>query len=305
MASQKQEQSLDTYQSSIYGKELFVAKAKVGKTTSLIGNILGAMPWQENGGIVDKPEHLHILSFDAAAVDGVKEFLIDHCGASKEIGKVHIENLQEAAKRAYATAGDYDGTFLDLVYTALRKIQDRTAKPGVHVVMFCSLTMMAKAILRSLSGPAFNMQGGKMKRSPMDQNKWSLLKQLMTELQWTAQQDNYHTFWEGHHGEKKSTQTDGGGNPMTFDSVQLDGGAAETFPAQVERPWEILRSNQKWVDPKTNKPTQIGLTSFNPSPNFDFGQVQTGRKVARLTGNQPCLTVAFNELGLKIGGWGT
>lgn len=300
------EQSLGNYQSSVYGKELFVAPAKVGKTTTLVGNILGVMPWQENGGIIDTPANLHILSFDAAAVDGVREFLVDHCSAPKEIDKVHIENLQEAAKKAFASTSDYNGLFLNTVYEALRKIQDRTAKPGVHVVMFCSLTMMAKAVLRSISGPAFSIDGqAKMKKSPMDQNKWNLMKQLMTEFQWTAQQDNYHTFWEGHHGLKTSKKTDGKGDPLIYDSVQIDGGTAETFPAQVERPWEIVRSSNKYIDPKTKKPTKICLTHFNPTPNFDFGQVQTGRKVARLSGDQPCLTKAFHELGLKIGGWGT
>lgn len=282
-----------------------MAKAKVGKTTTLIGNILGVMPWQEHGGIVDKPENLHVMAFDAAAVDGVKEFLINECGASKEIGKVHIENLQSAAAKAFIEKGDYNGQFLQTVYDTLRKIQDRTARPGVHVVMFSSLTMMAKAILRSVSGPAFSMSGATIKKSPMDQNKWNLLKQIMTELQWTAQQDNYHILWEGHHGEKVSKETDGTGAPKVFDTVQLDGGSAQTFPAQVERPWEILRSSQRWVDPKTKKTTKVGLTSFNPTPNFDFGQVQTGRKASRLEGNQPCLTVAFNELGLKIGGFGS
>lgn len=306
MTSQKQEQTLDNYESSTYGRELFVAPSKVGKSTTLIGNVLGVMPWQEHGGIVDKPEHLHILAFDAAAVDGVKEFLIDQCGAPKEIGKVHIENLQRASEQAFAAPGDYNGLFLNTLYDALRKVQDRTMRAGVHVVMFSSLTMAAKAILRGISGPAFQMSGTNMKKSPMDQNKWGLLKQVLTELQWTAQQDNYHTFWEGHHGEKTTKETDGTGTPMTFDTIQMDGGAAKTFPAQVERIWEIQKSPAKWKDPKTKKDTKVNMVNFDPFPVFDFGTIQTGRKASsRLEPKEPCLTMAFHKLGLKIGGWGT
>jgi hypothetical protein len=301
----KQEQTLDSYESSTYGKELFVAKAKIGKTCTLIGNILGVMPWQEHGGIVDKPENLHVLTFDAAAADGVKEFLVNECGAPKEIGKVHIENLQRAAEKSFTGTGDYDGQFINTVYDAVHKIQDRTTRPGVHVVLVSSLTMFAKAALRSLSGPAFIMNGTSMKKSPMDQNKWNLLKQIMTEFQWSVQQDSYHTFWEGHHGEKTSKETDGSGAPKVFDTIQLDGGTAKSFPAQVERIWEIHRSSMKWAG-KDKKPSKVSLVHFDPFPTFDFGEVQTGRKASsRLEPKEPCLTMAFHKLGLKIGGFGT
>ena len=300
----KQEQTLGTYESSTYGKELFVAPAKGTKTTTLIGNILGVMPWQENGGIVDKPENLHIISFDASAIGGVYEFLTEYCGAHKDIAKVHIENLQEAAKKAFASRTDYDPQFLATLYDTIHKCQDRTTKSGTHVIMFSSLTMAAKAILRSISGPAFLAQGSQMKKSPMDFNKWNFLKQVLSELQWSVQQDNYHTIWEGHLGEKLSKETDGTGQPKVFDTVQIDGNTAKTLPAQVERVWEIKRSPMKWPDPKTKKPTKVALTSFNPNPIFDFGEVQTGRSVTtRLSNDEPCLTNAFHNLGLKIGQW--
>ncbi len=300
----KQEQTLGEYSSATYGKELFIAPAKGTKTTTLIGNILGVMPWQENGGIVDVPANLHILSFDASAIGGVYKFLTTDCGASEEIKKVHIENLQDTAKKAFASKTEYDPSFLGTLYDAIHKCQDRTSKPGTHVIMFSSFTMAAKAILRSISGPAFVNQGAQMKKSPMDQNKWNFLKQVMTELQWSVQQDNYHTIWEGHQGEKVTKETDGGGNPKTLDTIQVDGGTAKTFPAQVERVWEIVRSSIKHVG-KDKKPTRVALTHFNPNPSFDFGEVQTGRGVTGvLDAKEPCLTVAFDKLGLKVGQWG-
>lgn len=301
----KQAQTLDTYESSTYGKECCISKAKVGKTTFLIGSILGVMPWQEYGGIVDKPENLHVISFDAAAVDGVKEFLVNECGASKEIGKVHIENLQRAAEKAFAGRGDYDGEFLNTFYDTVKKIQDLTSKPGVHCVLISSVTMAAKAVLRSISGPAFQMNGNTMKKSPMDRNKWGLMSQVMTELQWQVQSDRYHTIWEAHHGDKVTKETDGKGDPVTLDSIQIDGSTARSFPAQVERIWEIKRVPMKYMDPKTKKPTKVDTVYFDPFPRFDFGDVQTGRKVSsRLEPKEPDLTHAFNKLGLKVGQWG-
>lgn len=296
----KQEQTLGTYESSTFGKELFIAPAKGTKTTTLIGNILGVMPWQENGGIVDKPSSLHIISFDASAIGGVYNFLTNECGAGKEITSVHIENLQDAARKAFASRTEYDPTFLNVLYEAIKKCQDRAVGKGVHAIMFASFTMCAKAILRSISGPALVSAGAQMKKNPMDQNKWTFMKQIMTELQWMVQQDNYHTIWEGHQGEKITKETDGTGTPKVLDTIQVDGGTAKTFPAQVERVWEIVRSPMKW------EKTKVALTHFNPNPQFDFGEVQTGRGVTGvLESKEPCLTLAFHKLGLKIGGYGT
>ena len=300
----KQEQTLGTYQSSQYGKELFVAPAKGCKTTTIIAQTLGVSLGQESGGVVDKPDNLHIISFDAAAIAGVFKFLTDHMGASKEIHKVHIENLQEIAKAAFTEPSDYGSTFMQTLQETIAKIQGRCQKNGIHVVMFSSFTMCAKAILRSISGPAFRVNNGKMFKSPMDQNKWNLLKQIMTELQWQVQQDNYHTFWEGHYGEKTSKETDGGGNPMTYDTINVDGNTAKTFPAQVERVWEINRSPMKHKD-KNNKETKVNIMSFNPFPKFDFGDGMVGRGVTGvLTEKETDLTMAFHKLGLKIGQWG-
>lgn len=292
----RQEQTLEQYQSSNFGKEMVIAPYKATKTTTTIGNLLGVMPWQEYGGIVDKPSSLHIISFDASAVGGVYKFLTDECGAHKDIGKVHIENLQDAAKKAFASKTEYDPTFLTTLYEAVRKCQDRAAGNGVHAILFASFTMCAKAILRSVSGPAF-VSG---RKSAMDQNKWNYVKQVLTELQWQTQQDNYHTIWECHLGEKVSKETDGGGNPKVLDTIQVDGGTAKTFPAQVERIWEVERLPQRW------EKTKVNMTTFNPNPRMDFGEVQTGRGVTGiLDDREPDLTAAFSKLGLKIGGWGT
>ena len=57
--------------SSDFLKMFTVAEGKVGKTTYLAASCLGALPHQTKGGLVDKPENLHIIGFDEAFVDGL------------------------------------------------------------------------------------------------------------------------------------------------------------------------------------------------------------------------------------------
>jgi hypothetical protein len=297
--------TLESYASSSYGKELFLAEAKVGKTITLLGNLLGVMPWQENGGVVDQPSSLHVITFDANALGGALKFLTEQCDAPKDIAKVHVKNLQEVAKKAYASTTPYDPAFLTAVYDAIHEAQDRATKGGVHALLFSSLTMCAKAMLRSISGPAFGILDakGNMKASPMDQNKWGLFKQQLTELQFATQVDTYHTIWEAHHGEKQSpTKTDSAGKPMVYDSIQVDGSAAQTFPAQVERPYTMKRSKGGW------KPgSRVDLVEFDTQPNLDFSEsIMSGRQVVGvLEPKERDLTVMFSKLGLAVGQWGT
>lgn len=296
--------TLESYTSAVYGKELFLAEAKVGKTITLVGNLLGVMPWQENGGVVDDPAHLHVITFDASALGGALKFLTEQCGAPKDIGRVHVKNLQSTANQAFASDTPYDPRFLTKVYDAIHEIQDKSTKGGVHALVISSLTVCAKAMLRSIAGPAFGILDGKgqMKASPMDQNKWGLFKQQLTELQFSTQVDTYHTIWEAHHGEKQSKKTDASGNPLTYDSIQVDGSAAQTFPAQVERPYVMKRIKGGW---KTG--SKVDMVEFDTQPNLDFSDsIMSGRQVVGvLEPKEQDLTVMFSKLGLAVGQWGT
>lgn len=296
--------TLGAYKSSKYAAEIVLAPAKVGKTVSLIGNALGVMPWQEYGGIVDKPENLHVITFDAVTCEGALEFLMTECGAPEGIKNVHVENLEQAARKAFA-GGAYDSTFPNKVYDAVRKCQDLSARGGVHMILFCSLTMCAKAWLRSLSGPALtNRSDGTMQRSPMDQNKWGLFAMQMTELQFQVQdQDKYHVIWETHWAEKTSEKKkDNEGNPKVYDTIQVMGSTKEQFPAQCARPYMLTRKKGSW-----KAGSKVGLVEFDTQPDLDFGEsMMAGRKVVGvLEPKENDLTVMFNKLGLEIGGWGT
>jgi hypothetical protein len=296
--------TLDSYTSVAYGKELFLAEAKVGKTIFLFGSLLGVMPWQEFGGVVDDPRNLHVITFDANALGGAKKFLVEKCGASEEIGKAHVINLQDHTKRAFASDTEYDPKFLTAVYDAIHNVQDRASKGGVHALLFSSLTMCAKAIVRSISGPAFGKitAAGQMKASPMDQNKWGLFAQQMTELQFATQVDSYHTIWEAHHGEKQDKKKkDSSGEALVYDSIQVQGSTAQTFPAQVERPYILNRTKGGW------KPgSDVDMVTVDTRPNLDFGDsIMSGRQVVgALDAKETDLTAMFSKLGLAVGQWG-
>lgn len=295
---------MSDHKSTQYGDELFVAKAKAGKTITILGNVLGAFPWQENGGIVDKPEHCHVMAFDAAAVVGACEFFIEECGAHKDIGKVNIYDLKPAISKAYAST-DYNMEFPSTVMDVLRAINEKVAKGGVHVLLVSSLTTLAKGWVRSISGPALTTEkfGSGMQKSPMDRNKWNLFKQQMAEMQWQFKSTARHTLWEGHLGQRISEDA----NPATgkkdvWDTVQIDGETAETFPANVERPWEVVRETALSTHAKNTKLTKA---YFNPFPKFNFHGVSTGRKATTvLSPKEYCLTKAFHALGLRTGHWG-
>lgn len=299
--------SLGAYSSSTYGKELFLAESKVGKTINLLGGLLGVLPWQEFGGVVDRPCNLHVITFDANALGGAFKFLTEKCGASQDIGQVHVKNLQAATKKAFASNTAYDPQFLTSVYDAVHEVQDRSTKGGVHALLFSSLTMCAKAVLRSISGPAFGIiadgqKKGQMKASPMDENKWGLFAQQMTELQFATQVDTYHTIWEAHHGERMSkTETDAAGNKKKYDSIQVQGQTAVTFPAQVERPYLMKRLKGGW------KPgAEVDMVEIDTRPNLDFGEsIMSGRQVVgSLEPKENDITSMFSRLGLAVGQWG-
>lgn len=294
--------TLEAYQSSNYGKELFLAPAKVGKTVTLLGNCLGAFPWQEYGGVVSSPECLHVITFDASALGGAFKFLTEQCGASKEIGKTRVYNLQEDAKRIFTSKTEYDGTFANKVYETVKRVQDASTNGKIHALIFSSLTMCAKAWLRGISGPAFTGQA--MKKSPMDQNKWGLFAQQMTEFQFFTQVDTYHTLWETHWAEKESkTQKDSMGNAKVYDTIQVQGATAVQFPAQCERPYMLSRVKGSW-DGKGKSP--VNMVYFDTQPNLDFGEsMMAGRSVVGvLEPKENDLTLMFNKLDLAIGGWG-
>lgn len=301
--SNVKEQTLGNYESSEYGKEMIVGESKQGKTVALVAGCLGVLPWQEHGGVVTKPENLHVLTSDAAALAGAYDFMVKSCKVDKktaaEIAKVDVINMQESFKAAFASDVEYDGKFFGELLVSIKKIQDKTTKGGVHALIFSSLTGFGRAIQRAIAGPSYSEnRDGTMKKSAMDQNKWGLMGLQLNDLQNIGQRDGYHCIWEAHLMKKASTDTDGMGQTKEVDTIQVQGSAGSSWAYNVERTYRFKRKFGTRYD-KYN----VDQTYYDTKPRFDF--IAGGRQTNELLDEQePDITLMFHKLNLKIGGWG-
>jgi hypothetical protein len=280
----------DTYQSSQYAKTLAISHAKVGKSCFLIGGALGLLPWQKFGGIVDKPEHLHVMTFDANALGHVNLFLKKTCGAPDAAFKYHVINMQDDLRRTSESQRDYDMTFYNLILSKLMEIWDKVrAKKGVHALIISSLTGLAQGVERGLVGPPGSSGGG---RGYADRNKWTLLSQQLNEVRNYAQIDGGHTIWEAHLDQ--TTSNDG----VTKETIRVRGEAGRSWGYNVEQVFKIQRSFGK-----VHAGTKCDLMHFNTKPTTDF--IANGRGFNELLGaEEPDISHTYYKLGLTIGQWG-
>jgi hypothetical protein len=289
------EMSLATYQASPWAKALIPAAGKEGKTTGLLASILGVLPEQTEGGIVSHPSHLHVITADSGALSGALRFLVESCRAPKEVGAVHVMNMQGDVGEA-AKAKEYDAKLWGELLACIDTAYERAAKGGVHALLISSLTGFAEAILRTLSGGPSIQGDGTFKKSSMDQNKWAFYANQLAELQRYAQREGVHTFWEAHlHKQVKGV--DEFGAPQEVDSLLIQGRQGGQFSYNVEQIFRLTRKfGQKYPG------TRVDRIHFNCRPTLGF--IANGRSFTEvLSAEEPDLTVAFRKLGLKVGGW--
>lgn len=288
------EQTGESYQSGKYAKALFVAEAKVGKTAFLVSSALGCLPWQEYGGIVTSPKHLHVITFDEGAASGLKNFLLKTCEAKKEALGFRIYNMQDDLRAVYTREGDYDSTFYTGMMSTLNLIQDRIAKEkGVHVIIPASLTIAAVGIQRGIWGkPNVSVDAKTNASIP----KWTGFGQVMKELQSYYQQDAWHMLWEAHLYKDESGM---GPNKTSEDTLAIQGKTGQAFPQNCEQVFRIRRSfGLKYEKTKCDK------VFLDTRPSLSF--CSNGRSFNEaLEAQEPDMTYAFSKLGLEVGGWGT
>lgn len=292
-------QTGETYESGKFAKMLTVAGAKDGKTVTLVCGALGVLPWQTKGGIVSRPENLHVLTADSAALEGIQEFILKTCGASKEALKFNVYNMQDDTKKAFASKSEYDGTFYGTLMSALDEIRQKAQGPGTHAFIASSLTTFASAVLRGVSGPAGVLgHGGMMKKSVMDQNKWSQYGSQMSQFQNYAQQDIWHCFWEAHLTKKPSGDKDDAGQQQEKDSISVPGSAGTNWAANTDQVVRFRRQHgQKWPGSKCDK------TFMDTRAALDFNANGRGFN-ERLEAQEPCMTELLMKLGKQVGNWG-
>lgn len=283
-----EEMNLENYISSPYAKALVAAEAKVGKSCYLVAGILGVLPWQKHGGIVDKPENLHVITTDSNAMGGVKRFLLESCGAPKESCNFHIYNMQKDLLEAAGTP-EYDYTFLNTLTSTLQKIQDR--RKGVPVVLASSLTGIGEGLLNGIRSPS-----GEKKGAGMDMSKWADFALQVAQVRNTFHVGDWHTIWEAHVLRMERKQQNG--TVDVTESIQIPGQSGVNFPYNVEQFFRIRRTfGQKFGETKVDK------TYLDPRPTYGF--VSNGRNFNEALNDQEYdPAVAFHKLGLTIGRWG-
>ena len=282
-----------TEASSTYGKTLAVAKAKEGKTATLIANLLGVMPWQKYGGVVGDPSHLIVLAFDSGAVVGIKEFLVDLCGMKlQDAARIQAFNFQDDVRQVSNAETDWDFTLYNSIVTSIKRVQDKASKGKSSAVLVSSLTTVALALQRAIAGPPGNSEkpgGG------MDQSKWTELGRQIYVIRKLLQQDAWHCIWEGHVFKPPETGQGGGERSET---LQVQGASGHNFPNNVEQIFRIRR-----MFGETHEGTKVDRVFFDTQPSMDF--ISGGRlTTTNLDAKEFDLTKAYYKLGLNVGRWG-
>lgn len=286
----------EAYQGSEYAKVLAVAEAKVGKTTFFAASMLGALPWQESGGVVDKPENLHLLTFDSDALGGLNKFLKSACACPDGLKGVDVLNMEDDFRAVANTTGDYNFALYNAIAVALEEVRKATkTRKGVHALGISSLTSMCNGLQRAIwgaPGGADRGLNGGPRGFGADPAKWQLLSQQIHELRSMAQMDGLHCFWEGHIDKPNSMGLKG--EEQKKETIRVPGEAGRSFAYNVSQVFRIRRLyGQKWQGSKVDK------VFLDTQPSLDF--ISGGRGFSELDAQEPDMTVAFNKLGLEVG----
>lgn len=287
-----QEMTGESYQSSDHMKALCVSYAKVGKTVKLVADNLGVFPGQKYGGIVDKPEHLHVIAVDNAALGGIQKVLLQSMKAPKEALNFRVYNMQSDVQKL--SKGDWDFTLYNTFIRVCQTIEQRQKKEGgVHSVIISSLTTVGAALKRAIAGDASSQS----KKSGMDQNKWDTLGMQMNEVRLMFQSLDAHVFWEGHVFKPQSTGQDE--STARKESLQLQGSTGQNFPNNVEQIFKMQRMFGERVGPGIN----VDKVYYNTQAELEF--LIGGRAFNELLEQKEFdLTLVAHKLGCKIGRWG-
>lgn len=289
------EQTGTDYQSSDFANSLVAADAKMGKTMFILGSLLGILPWQKKGGVISKPRHLHVLTFDAGALSGFRRFALESCKASEEALGFRVYNMQEDLKTVATGTMDYDRTFFNSVMSVIQTVRERVAQEGgVHALHISSLTGMVEGLLRSVSGPAAKKKGG-----GMDQSKWGDFAGQVADIRSFAALGQWHTIWEAHIWRPPATgQNKDDENVPQKETLMMPGKSGQNFPYNVE---QVFRVRREFNNNYEGSP--VDFTYLDTKGSLDF--ISGGRNFTEaLKPQEPDMTRAFMRLGLKVGHWG-
>lgn len=278
-----------------YIKGLFMSYAKAGKTSFLVAQALGVMPWQKYGGVITKPEHLHVIALDQDALDGIGDML-DMCKAPDEARKYDLFDMREDYRNLIDSSRPYNHSF----FTTLMQVRQSIlasiqSEDEVHMVIMSSFTTLSKAVERALMGPPTGIQNAKGESSGKGTGSidlWGMLKLQMNDLQCGFQTDRYHMAWESHISRVQNK--DGGWD----ETLQTHGKASEQWPNNTSHNF-VIRRDRMNVYPDT----QVNPMYIEPRASMSF--ISGGRNENRLNDQEPDLTVCLKKLGYRVGRWGS
>lgn len=271
--------------SSQYFKAFGVAPGKVGKTCWFVASILGALPEQKYG-LVDKPEHLHLLGFDEAFADGLASFLTKDCKKGPEYLNIDVRPLTEVCRKASLGDG-WNMSVSSAVLKEFQEIKAEIVKGGTHAVLISSLTGMALAIEAGLAGAPDPSKKG----AGMDMAKWGAFAHQLNHLRNIIQSDTHHTFWEGH-----ITKTMAAKEEEREETVSISGKVGQNWGFNVEHVWRIQREMVKYPG------TTVDKVYIDTKPTLAF--VSGGRGGNMLNPKEYDLVAVAEKLGKKVGGYG-
>lgn len=278
------------YQSSKYAKATCVGDAKQGKSSYIVASVLGVLPWQTGGGIVDKPENLHVFTFDAGALDGIRRFLVETCKAPELAMNFTVYNLEDDVRKLYANDNDYDFSLYNTVLSTVTDAFNTVEKnKGVHACLFSSLTGLAKGLERGINGAPKLGPNGKAGYS--DFTKWQILSAQLMEVQNWVQRDLWHVFWEGHIDKQPTMTAD------TKESMQVSGKAGRSWAFNTP---QVFRIRRQFGQAHPN--TKCDLTYLDTKPALEF--LVGGRSFTEaLDPKEYDPAAAFRKLKLTTGDW--
>lgn len=284
----------DSYLSSKYAQAFCAAEAKIGKTCFILASLLGVMPQQAHGGVVDHPSHLHLITFDMAAAAGVKQFLLKTCKAPAEANQFRVYNMQEDVLKVSLSEKPWDYYLYNTYLATLRLIADRIrSSPGIHAVVVSSVTGLAQGLQRAIGGPPG--LGSDKKGSAMDMAKWTGYGDQLTEIRSATHALDAHVVWEAHidkriqKGQQGETETEG---------TALRGQSGQSFPYNVAQVFRIRREYGMKVNG-----TECDSVYLDTRPSMEW--VAGGRNFTEaLQPRETDMMLAFHKLGLAVGRWG-
>lgn len=305
--------SMAEYVEDPFIKPLVLMESKEGKTTFELMSLLGLWPWQQHGGVVSDPAHLHMVLFDEAAMDrifprnppdgrsimelaGVPATAIEYIKS-----RISVYPMKEEIAKAIASTNAYNHDWLKSMKLLRQELAGamRDSKE-THAVVMSSFTSMCNYHERGLFGsPTGIVTESGTTNAYGSQNLWTILKAQFLEVRVLFQSLPAHVFWEGH---VSKVQKPPPAKQGEFDDTLSVHGGAKEWPKNTSHNFRVVRETVKWKDPKTGKPTLIDQMYINPKPSYSFIP-SGGRGVGGLAEKEYDLTKMMMDMGYQVGGW--